>query len=78
MPPLIEFKTAYAKLVGLTYGSLSDKQKQAVYAMAIYNDSHDALTAFDLYADERLPADFVDQHNRNTFGYTDDTIIEDV
>ena len=78
MPPLNSFKNTYAELVGLTYGELSLKQKQTVYAMEIYKDSHDPLIAFDIYYASSLEACFIDTQNRETFGYTDDTVIESV
>ncbi len=77
MPPLNDFKDAYTELIGLEYGLLGKKQKQAVYAMEIYNDSQDALTAFDIYSSTTLPANFVDEQCRETFGYSDDTVIKE-
>lgn len=76
MPPLIEFKHAYADLIGLKYGSLNEKQKQTVYSMEIYDDSGDALIGCDIYLATDLSPDFIDQQNRETFEYTDDTIIK--
>jgi hypothetical protein len=76
---LIEFKDEYAKLINMMYGELNADQKRAVYAMEIYNDSGDALIACDIFADlppDRLDPDFIDEQLRNTFGYTDATIIE--
>ena len=72
---LIEFKDEHAKLINMTYGELSDTQKQTLYAMEIYNDSKDALTACDIYAAPPSP-DYVEDQLRNTFGYNDTTIIE--
>lgn len=77
----IEFKDEHAKLVNMTYGELSDTQKQTLYAMEIYNDSHDALIACDIYAsgltsDSPLSPDYIDDQLRNTFGYNDITVIE--
>lgn len=78
MPPLNSFKIAYSDIVGLKYGELSISQKQTVYAMEIYKDSHDALTAFDIFSTTSLEACFIDTQNRETFGYTDNTIIKSV
>ncbi len=71
---LIEFKDAYAKLINMAYGELNDQQKQTVYAMEIYNDSGDVLTACDIYA-APPSADYVDDQLRNTYEYNDATII---
>jgi len=76
MPPLIEFKHAYANLIGQTYGTLNAKEKQAVYAMEIYDDSGDALIACDIFNATDLSPEFVDGQNRDTFEYTDDTVIK--
>lgn len=73
---LTEFKDEHAKLVGKKYSELSASERQTLYSMEIYNDSHDALVACDLYATTSLPVDLVDDQLRNTFGYTDDTIVE--
>ena len=80
---LTEFKDEYAKLINMAYGELSNKQKQTVYAMEIYKDGGDALTACDIYADSlnehnRLKPEFIDDQLRNTFEYTDTTIIESI
>lgn len=75
---LIEFKIAYAELVGLSYGELDDKQKQTVYSVEIYKDSHDALIACDIYASTDLSPEFIDNQLRNTFGYTDIKFIPDL
>jgi hypothetical protein len=76
MPPLIEFKHAYANLVGQKYGTLNEKEKQTVYAMEIYEDSSDALIACDIFNATDLTPDFVEQQNRETFQYTDETVIK--
>jgi len=79
---LTEFKDAYQRLINLAFGELNNDQKRTVYAMEIYNDSQDALTACDLYADKdlpedrRLPDEYIDDQLRNTFDYNDTTIIE--
>ena len=75
---LIEFKDEYAKLVNMAYGELNDKQKQTVYAVEIYNDGGDALTACDIYADTTADPEFIDNQLRNTFEYNDTTIIESI
>lgn len=76
---LIEFKEAYAKLVNMLYGELNDEQKRTVYAMEIYHDSQDALTACDIYAPqnprEAIPTEFIDEQLRNTFQYEDVTVV---
>ena len=76
MPPLIGFKNAYANLIGQTYGILNAKEKQTVYAMEIYDDSSDALIACDIFNTTNLTLEFINQQNRETFEYTDDTIIK--
>lgn len=75
MPPLTLFKTKYADLIGRKYGTLNEKEKQTVYAMALYNDGADAMTADDIFSSKTLSADFVDQQNRNTFEYEDNSTI---
>ena len=76
MPPLIEFKKKYADRIGQKYSQLNDKEKQTVYAMEIYDDSEDALIACDIFNTTTLTPAFVDEQNRETFEYTDDTIIK--
>jgi len=71
----MEFKHIYANLIGQKYGTLNEKEKQVVYAMALYDDGADAMTADDVYHATDLSPDFVDQQNRDTFEYTDDTRV---
>lgn len=78
MPNLNLYRTEYEKVVGKTYGTLSIREKQTVYAMEIYEDSKDALTAFDIYSQEDLPEKFIEDQCRSTFGYKDSSIIPPV
>ena len=76
---LVEFKDEYTKLINMAYGELSDRQKQTVYAVEIYKDSGDVLIACDIYADSllgTLTPQFIDEQLRNTFEYSDTTLIE--
>lgn len=78
MPKLNLYRTEYEKVIGKTYGSLSLREKQTVYAMEIYNDSQDALTAFDIWYQKDFPDGFIEDQCRSTFGYKDGTIIPEV
>ncbi len=81
---LTEFKDEYAKLVHRIYLELNEEQRACVYAMEIYRDSGDALIACDIYAGARegyrdhVTPEFVDDQLRNTFEYTDVTMIESI
>lgn len=69
------FRREYRDILFKDYKSLTDREKQILYAMEIYKDSHDTNTANEIWADTNIPFSFVDDQNRNTFGYTDNTII---
>jgi hypothetical protein len=69
------FKKEYRDILFKDYKSLTNREKQVLYAMELYKDSRDAIIANETWADTDIPFNYIDDQNRYTFDYTDNTII---
>jgi len=65
----------YGNLKGRVYNTLSLDHKAVVYAYKLWDDGMDIKEAKELMFDQTLTETFIDDQLKNTFEYTDETIL---
>ena len=65
----------FSNLKGRVYKTLSLDHKAVIYAYKLWNDGMDLKEAEGIMFDEELAESFIDDQLKNTFEYTDETII---
>lgn len=67
----------FNNLKGRVYNTLSLDHKMVIYAYELWNDGMDIEEAEKLMFDEELTEDFINNQLKDTFEYTDNTVIGD-
>jgi hypothetical protein len=65
----------FNNLKGRVYNTLSLDHKMVVYAYELWNDSMDIKEAEELMFDQTLTESFIDDQLKNTFEYSESTVI---